>query len=268
MDRLVPEIADKIVSPIRKKGGKFPRNFQFAKVLSIEKVNKIFLRIILKCEDLVNYNDKSMHFRLILPPKGIKPKWPSVAANGSTKWPVGAHTLHKPVYTARFVKYKENTIITDVFMHEGGRTTKWAKEVSQGDTERNRIAIVGPVGNGLLASNKVLIASDETGFPAAARILENLTPMVEGELIFETQDGSALYPFECPQLMRIRWLSRDKGENLKDETIKAISDNHGAKIWFAGEKEQANLVREEARNAGWGKEGLRISGFWSTKNSI
>ena len=42
--------------------------------------------------------------------------------------------------------------------------------------------------------------------------------MVEGELIFETQDGSALYPFECPQLMRIRWLSRDKGENLKDET--------------------------------------------------
>ena len=100
----------------------------------------------------------------------------------------------------------------------------------------------------MLASNKVLIASDETGFPAAARILENLTPMVEGELIFETQDGSALYPFECPQLMRIRWLSRDKGENLKDETIKAISDNHGAKIWFAGEKEQANLVREEARN--------------------
>ena len=68
--------------------------------------------------------------------------------------------------------------------------------------------------------------------------------------------------------MRIRWLSRGKGENLKDKTIKAISVNHGAKIWFAGEKEQANLVREEARNAGWEKEGLRISGFWSKKNSI
>ena len=265
MEQLMPELSKKIRWSDGEKVGEIPPNFQFAKVLYIEKISSTFLRVVFQGENFSDYDDKSIHFRLVLPPKDIEPVWPTIAANGSTSWPQGSQSLHKPVYTTRFLDHNKNTITTDVYLHEGGKVTEWAYEISQGSRKRNIVGIIGPVGAGLIYSDKVLMATDETGFPAASRILENLDHKTSGKIILETKNGKPIYPLKIPKLMDIQLLSRDKGENLKNETLKVLKKHNNHKIWFAGEKQQANSVREYAKKVGFDPKNLRISSFWTSK---
>ena len=265
LEKLMPELSKKIRWSDREKLGELPPNFQFARVLNIEKISPIFLRVVLEGENFSDYNDKSIHFRLVLPPKDIEPTWPTIAANGSTSWPQGLKSLHKPVYTTRFLDHNKNIITTDVYMHEGGKITEWANEVREGCRKRNIVGITGPVGAGLLFSDKVLMATDETGFPAASRILENLNQKTEGRIILETKNGQLNYPIKTPKSMSIQLLSRNIGENLKNEILKILTTYKNHKIWFAGEKQQANAVREHAKKAGFDTKILRISSFWTAQ---
>ena len=263
LEQLMPEVSKKMRWSDGENVGNIPPNFQFARVLSIKELSPIFLRIVLQGENFSAYSDKSIHFRLVLPPKDIEPVWPTIAANGSTIWPQGSHSLHKPVYTTRFLDYKKNTITTDVYMHEGGKITEWAQEVSEGSKKRNIVGIIGPVGAGLIFSDKVFMATDETGFPAATRILEKLNKKTEGKIILETKNGQLQYPIKIPKSINVQLLSRDKGENLKNETLKVLKNYNNHTIWFAGEKKQANAVREQAKKAGFDTKNLRISSFWT-----
>ena len=65
--------------------------------------------------------------------------------------------------------------------------------------------------------------------------------------------------------MSIQLLSRNKGESLKNETLKILTTYKNHKIWFAGEKQQANAVREHAKKAGFDTKILRISSFWTSQ---
>ena len=223
----------------------------------------VFLRVTLAGEDLSSHKDDAIHFRLVQPPKEAEPSWPSVAANGSIQWPEGPTAPHKPVYTTRSIDHGKNTLVTDVYIHAGGRTTEWAQEIMAGDRARRVVGIVGPSGGGLLAADRVLMASDETGFPAAARLLENLPEGATGEVILEAEHGSACdYPITAPPGVKVTWIARSAGDTLDKATLDALPAHRGAKVWFAGERQQAAAVREAAKSLGWAKEDLRISGFW------
>ncbi|MEM9500160.1 MAG: siderophore-interacting protein, partial [Pseudomonadota bacterium] len=174
MRMAMPEVAEVMRWSDGDAEGSLPANFQFMRVLAVEDLGPVFLRVTLEGEDLSAHGDASIHFRLVQPPKDAEPEWPSVAANGSIKWPDGPGAPHKPVYTTRDVDHAANTLITDVFIHQGGRTTDWAREAQKGVRGRSVVGLVGPSGGGLLNSEKVFMATDETGFPAAARLLENL----------------------------------------------------------------------------------------------
>ena len=176
-----------------------PANFMFVHVADVAPLGPNFLRVTLEGEDMSRHQDDAIHFRLVQPPIAGTPTWPSVAANGSILWPEGPGAPHRPVYTTRFVDYRANTLMTDIFIHDGGRTTEWARELQRGDHSRSTVGLVGPSGGGLMQADRVLMATDETGFPAAARILEALPSNAVGDLFLEAEHGTACaYPITAP----------------------------------------------------------------------
>lgn len=240
-----------------------PPNFTFVQVREVIQLGPVFLRATLEGDDLSSHGDDSIHFRLAQPPIGTDPVWPSVAANGSVVWADGPGAIHKPVYTTRSVDHQTNRLITDIFIHEGGRTTEWAMQLLEGDNARRLVGLVGPSGGGLMPADKVLMASDETGFPAAARILENLPDGATGQVFLEAEKGAECdYPIETPAGVTLTWLSRAKGERLLDFALTALPQHSASKIWFAGEREDARKLRDEAKALGREAGDLRISGFW------
>lgn len=265
MQRLMPEVAEAMRWSGGDETGSLPPNFQFARVVSVEELGPVFLRVTLEGEDFSAHGESSIHFRLVQPPIGAEPEWPSLAPNASTKWPDGPGAPHKPVYTTRSVDYAANRLVTDVFIHEGGRTTDWAREVQRGGRGRSVVGIVGPAGGGLLNADNVYMASDETGFPAAARLLENLPKGASGQIVLEAENGADCdYPIKAPNGIEITWLSRAKGESLGQVALDALPDlDPSVSLWFAGERAQARLLRDAAKAAGWEAAQLRVSGFWA-----
>lgn len=263
MRQIMPDVAELMRWSGSSSEGTLPPNFQFVRVQSVVELGPAFLRVILEGEDLSQHGDQAIHFRLVQPPERTEARWPTLALNGSIDWPEGPGTPHKPVYTARSVDYTNNTLVTDIFVHEGGQTTLWAQQLLSGDRSRSVVGLLGPSGGGLFKAQKVLMATDETGFPAAARILENLPHGVTGELLLEAEFGDACnYPISAPAGIALRWLARARGERLADATLAAIQHHVGAKIWFAGERGHAQRVRDAAKSAGWDAADLRVSGFW------
>ncbi|MEM1429096.1 MAG: siderophore-interacting protein [Pseudomonadota bacterium] len=264
MRHAMPEVAEAIRWSDADAAGALPPNFLFVRAVEVARLGPVFLRVTLEAEDFSGYGDDAIHFRLVQPPLGAEPEWPSVAPNGSTVWPDGPGAPHKPVYTARSVDHATNRLVTDVYDHPGGRTIAWAQEVLNGERGRHVVGLVGPSGGGLLQAERVLMASDETGFPAAARLLENLPDGATGTVLLEAEDGAACdYPIDAPPGIDLRWLARADGACLADAALQALPDHRGGKVWFAGERQEARRLREAAKAAGWESGDLRISGFWA-----
>ncbi|MEM6759835.1 MAG: siderophore-interacting protein, partial [Pseudomonadota bacterium] len=156
-----------------------------------------------------------------------------------------------------------HTLIMDVYIHEGGRVYEWARSHIEKPGQRRVVGILGPSGGGLMEADRVLMATDETGFPAAARILDNLPDHTTGDLLLEADGGAACdYPIDIPPGITVSWLARAQGDNLRDQTLAALPAHAGSKVWYAGEREDARAVRDAAKAAGWEAADLRVSGFW------
>ncbi|MEM7733143.1 MAG: siderophore-interacting protein [Pseudomonadota bacterium] len=263
MRHLMPAVAEAMRWSDGDNVNELPPNFQFMRTTKVEQVGPVFLRATLEGEDVSAYGEASIHFRLLQPVKGGVTDWPTVSPNGSIKYFDTEHAPHKPVYTARSVDFDKGQIVTDVFLHHGGKTTDWALEVQKGGRARQVVGLVGPMGGGLMQADRCLMCSDETGFPAAARILEGLPENATGELFLEAERGADCeYPFDVPGGIAVTWLSRAKGERLLDAAMARHADYASDPIWFAGEKDQARQLRETAKAAGYEASNLRISGFW------
>ncbi|MEM8916068.1 MAG: siderophore-interacting protein [Pseudomonadota bacterium] len=268
MRQVMPDVAEAMRWSDGDANSGLPPSFQFVRVREVEPLGPVFLRVTLEGETMTSHGDDAIHFRLVQPPKGVEPEWPTVAPNGSTAWSDGPGAPHKPVYTARSVDHGANSLVTDIFLHEGGRTTQWAQEVMRGENERRVVGLIGPSGGGLLKADRVLLASDETGFPAAARLLENLPSNATGDVLLEAEDGAdCAYPIDTPAGISLRWLSRSRGEALGQAALDALHHHRESHVWFAGERQDATMLREAAKSAGWETAKLRISGFWRAETS-
>ncbi|MEO0975833.1 MAG: siderophore-interacting protein [Pseudomonadota bacterium] len=264
MQHALPEVATEIRWSSGPEQGSLPPNFAFVHVHKVVELGQNFLRVVLQGEDLSKHRNDAIHFRLVIPPEGVAPRWPEMAANGSIVWPEGDRAPHRPVYTTRSIDHGSNTLLMDVYIHEGGRVTNWARGHLGQNGARRVVGLLGPSGGGLLEADRLLMACDETGFPAAARLLENLPAQATGELLLEAENGAdCAYPFDVPDGISLTWLSRAKGRTLEDATLAALPRFKGAKVWFAGERKQAKAVREAARAAGHEPDNLRISAFWT-----
>lgn len=267
VEHMLPEVADSMHwSDARQQAGSLPANFQFITIRSCEEIPGNFLRITARAEDLSVFGSDAIHFRLALPPAGqAQPQWPHQSDKGVTVWPKGDAALHRPVYTLRNCDPATDTVVFDVFIHEGGRTTQWARAVQPGD----RVGLTGPGGGGVPSGARLHVYADETGYPAVARLLAEAPLDTGGIVVLQaTAEHSESYPLPAHPGFELRFLPpyspAAPQEDLAELAIRTHRGEPDAILWFAAEKNQAQTLRGYTKSAGLSaRDGHYIAGFWN-----
>ena len=138
MRHLMPAVADAMRWSDSGEVLELPANFQFMRTIKVEELGPVFLRATLQGDDVSAYGTDSIHFRLVQPVPDGHTDWPTVAPNGSIKWTDGPTAPHKPVFTVRSVDYDAGQIVTDIFLHDGGKTTEWGRPDPRGQQGTQR----------------------------------------------------------------------------------------------------------------------------------
>jgi len=261
LDAVRPGASDALRWPDAAAVGALPPNVHFTAVQSVTPIGSAFLRVRVKASGLAGFQDDAIHFRLLLPPAGCAaPEWPRVAENGATVWPAGKKALHRPVYTTRWISHEAGLMEFDIFLHDGGRATEWARQARPGD----RLAIAGPGGGGIPETSKILLYADETALPAAARILENLPPDSRGEAVLLSEKGAGCgYPVTAPEGISVTWLRRRDGHSLASRALAARRESPGHFLWFASEKAGVQRLREAIKQDKPAPGQSYIAAYWS-----
>lgn len=241
--------------------GEPPPNFHTVRVVSTERVNSIYRRVRVAGDDLGGFAEGGMHFRLLIARNPDQmPVYPVVGSNGRTVWPKGDQALHKPVYTTRNIDVANGLLDFDVFVHEGGRTTQWARDAQAGDA----VALIGPGGGGIPEAGTLLMAGDETAVPAISRILESVPKKTTGTAFLMVPDPEAIIPFTRPENFQVNWLCRNKEPGTLLDALKAVSLPDADRfVWFAGERREAQAARDHFKK-GLGLDATEsyLAAFW------
>ncbi len=194
-------------------------------------------------DDLLSLSGPGIHVKLMLPVRaGGDPVWPSVAPNGTTRWPEGDDALHVRYYTIKGIDPVLRTGDIDIVQHEGGLFAEWAEHAANGD----RVGLLGPGGGEMPpADAHVLICGDQTALPAIARMLKQLPDNTSGDVIGEASSAAELAAYlpDTPLVLHALPSSR-----FRPELHKAASSLAAARKpdfgWFAGEHETAQEMRK------------------------
>ncbi|MCH2165712.1 MAG: siderophore-interacting protein [Marinovum sp.] len=251
----LPDVAATIKWSDAVQSGQLPPNFQFGELISSERLCADFQRLVLRLSDPDRFDDRSIHFRFVLPkPDDDDPQWPFVSQNGATVWPDGEKALHRPVYTVRHLH--ENEITVDIFRHDGGRTTEWADKVAPG----TRVGIVGPGGGGVLEETEVLLAGDETAYPAISRIIDALPKGSTGNVLLLDHGDKADYPIPTHEGLTLRWIAP---QDFDDAVVGSLPNAENGYAWIAAEKARIKIYRAHEAISAFAKDQRYLASYWS-----
>ncbi|APE44564.1 hypothetical protein BOO69_14940 [Sulfitobacter alexandrii] len=216
-----------------------PANFCTATLRGVRRIAPRFLRVEMACADTARLAaGRGMHFALLLPPAGRVPVWPMLDASGRTVMPGGDDTLHRAPYTFVDLDAASGTFSFDVFEHDGGRTTTWARTAKPGAV----VGLSGPGSGDFPPGRNVLMAGDETALPAIRRILAESPAERQGTVILEVGTEQDITPLPRPEGVALSWLVRARGETLWDKLSLADPPVGPDRfVWIAAEKE---LIRK------------------------
>ena len=253
----VPEIAEGITWSDMSEADQYPPNLQFTEVVETRRLCSEFQRVTLRLERPEAFAaEDAIHFRILLPePENTDPDYPTLAPNGSTKWPKGAKALHRPVYTARSAR--DGLVEMDVFIHEGGRACAWAGSVEAG----TRLAIIGPGGGGVVDRGPVVLAGDETAYPAIARSIDSLPQGTTGKVVLLAHEGQRDYPFPDGHNLSVEWTDKTGFAPATRAALAATPDAH---VWIAAERGQTGRITTSAELKAIPKTQRYVAGYWTS----
>ncbi|PZQ47989.1 MAG: siderophore-interacting protein [Rhodovulum sulfidophilum] len=239
-----------------------PLNLHAATVRAVRRVAPSFLRVELDCPGTRALSEgKGMHFSLLLPPPGRAPVWPRLDGDGRTVWPAGADSLHRAVYTFVALDPEAGRFTFDLFEHEGGRATGWARAAQGGEV----VGAMGPGSGDFPEGDEMLLAGDETALPAIRRILENSPPDRSGEVFLEVARAADACEMRRPDAMTLTWVVRERGETLWDHLRDRPAPRSASRfVWIAAE--QALVRKAKARfraELGVGARESYIAYYWT-----
>lgn len=247
-----------------------PPHFQKLVVAEAFNVTPRMRRVVFACENVASCaGNASYHVRLLLPPRGRMPVWPSLAADGRMVWPKGEDELASRVYTIRSADADSGTVAIDFVLHEGNRSpgANFALAARPGDT----VGILGPGGDGCPDAAHLLLMGDEAALPAIARMVESLPPGTSAEVIVEVEDEDEEQQVASDAQVQWTWLHRQGVpagvSDLLEKALAARLDGDGVAdsfVWAGCEQRLAARLREMLRSRLPGrKANHRIYGYWA-----
>lgn len=204
-----------------------------------------FLRIRLTGPEAGRFGQGSLHFRLLLPPRGRAPVWPRVGETGRSIWPEGADALHRPVYTV--AAQGGDWLDFDVFLHPGSPTCDWAMTTLPGQ----EVGVIGPGGGWCPEAAHLRLFGDQTALPAIARILD-LT------------GGEARAVIRCAP-RDLGSLAEDPRVDLAEDLLGALADcdiPRNCHVWFAARADEARHARQHLVARGLTKREFTTAAYW------
>lgn len=230
-----------------------PPAFRVLTVTDTYDVSPHMRRIRFHGDDLGRYErQEDFHCKLLLPRPGNQaPDWPTLGPDGMPRFPTGEKRLDMRTYTIRRIDSKAGWMEIDFVLHDdAGPGADWAAQACPGQ----QIGVTGPGGRTARPSAWMLLAADETGLPAIARIAENLPHETRGEILIEVQGPADEISLTVPGGMQLRWLHRNDqapgtSTLLRDAILaSAIPDVEDRFAWVAAEFSTAQTVRKWLRD--------------------
>lgn len=252
-------------------------HFQKLHVLTASSITPRMRRITFRCENAAPFvGETHYQARLLIPPRGRPPVWPSLAANGRILWATGEEALTSRVYTIRSVDPDRNILTMDMVLHgqSGSPGSRFALEARTGDV----VGVLGPGGGGRPDARSLLLLGDETALPTIARMLESLPSTASAEVVIEVADDREEQALVSNARLRIHWLHRQGIEpgrsdllehSLLDYVLRdkaALADDTGRFVWAGCEHALADRLRTVLRDhAALTRDRHRIIGYWARK---
>jgi len=196
--------------------------FHHATVRASRRITPRMQRVTLAVEDAGLLENGGLHVRVLIPPKGRVPAWPSIGSDGRVIWPKGEDELTGRVYTIRSLDKARNEIDIDVVLHDDSAGSVWARSARAGDP----VGLTGPGGGEIVPADWYLLCGDETALPVIARIAESLPPQARATLLIEVADPQEEQPISSAAAIDLSWLHRNGAEagttDLLERAVRAL----------------------------------------------
>ncbi|MBS9478452.1 siderophore-interacting protein [Ancylobacter radicis] len=234
-------------------GPALPADLRVLRVARVQPLTPRMKRVVFHGEDLARYDrPDQLHCRLIFQPKPAKAlQWPVLDDRGHVVWPDG-QKLPTRVYTIRHIDAAAGELTVDFALHERpGPATRWAMAAEPGDI----VGILGPAANGAKPARFYVLAGDETGLPAIARLLEQMEPTACGVAFIEVDTPADEVPLMRPASVDLRWLHRGGAPagttSLLPDAIRSVSwpeDLSRAFFWGGCEHKAFRQIHRHLRH--------------------
>lgn len=234
-------------------GERTPSHFQKLVVTDAFDVTPRMRRVRFSCENIAAFTGNAgYHIRLLLPPAGTTPVWPSLDDNGRIVWPAGDDALVNRIYTIREVDLTSNQVEIDFVLHHDlpGPASLWATEALPGDV----VGMLGPSGGQAAPADHYLIVGDETALPAISRLLRDLPEKSAGVAFIEVQDRDEIQEMSHSTNVELRWLLRGTAHpgttTLLQDAVRALPKplaQDTCFVWVSCEFTACNDIRAHLR---------------------
>ncbi|WP_246752816.1 siderophore-interacting protein [Sinorhizobium sp. BG8] len=226
--------------------------FREAHVVAARRVTPLMQRVTFAVSDAGAFAEGGLHVRLLIPPAGRPPVWPTARPDGRLSWPASEDALTIRAYTIRAIDQQRGTIDIDFVLHRGGVTpaASWAEDALPGAI----VGFLGPGGGGLPEARRLLIAGDETALPAIARMATLMPEHVSARIFIEVAGPQEEQAIALPSTSEITWLHRNGKDAgtcglipnvIRQALAGGADDDHH--VWVACEHAEAKAIRRFLR---------------------
>jgi NADPH-dependent ferric siderophore reductase len=231
-------------------------------------VTPLMRRVTLACEDVAHFETGGLHVRLLIPPVGREPRWPTAAADGRTLWPKGEDELTARVYTIRRIDHARREVAIDIVLHgdEAAPGSHWASTAVPGD----RVGLMGPGGGEIAKARRYVLAGDETALPAIARIAEGLPASARATAFIEIADAAEEQPLVSAAQLETVWLHRNGAAPGTTRLVEAAlrgaewSDSDDVFVFVGCEQAAARNIRSFLqKERGLAKKNCLVATYWN-----
>lgn len=242
-----------------------PEAYFRAEVIEVRSLSAVMRRIVLGGDGLADYRSSGAPdewLRLMVPaepqrhvelPTRLGQQFHFANPQPSPRW-----------YSLRAWDPERRQVTVDVVVHARGAATRWAETVEPGD----QLLISQPHGRGIdTDADWVLILADQTGIPAACRILEDLAPHQHAHAVFEAPNEAATFTPTSPADLKVCWAYNPDPASIPSPlsaAVRTIELPPGqGYVWMAGEASCARDVRRYFRHElKWRSQHYDIVGYW------